>query len=948
MPWATRAQPFTARYFSISQGMPSQAVYNCVQDKRGFLWIATENGIARFDGFQFRHYGIADGLLDSDILSVLIDSTGTVWALPFQKAPVYYDDSTDSFHPLKTLFEKDFRSYRGFVLSDTDVAISDIHGQTYVIDSRDRQITDSLYFSALVNHLFKFDQQTYGVLLPKKYLLVRQHRVIAQKSLPFYVRFSLAQQSTLYCGNHNRLLKIDANTGKILRIRRLPFAIRQIDKAPLGIYVTSLQGEVYLLDTVHLRLQQKIWQNGSVNEVYDPGKGLVWISTKEQGLIMLRSQQISSILQQVDPQAANWNAVLATDDNIIAGNNHGEIFIQHGQYIHKVALTTSLNIDAWIRDIFYNKPYFLIVSQLGLYQFKPGKRLIHIFPQYQGFKTAARLNDSTYFLGTHGKLFLCYYHQGIYHLQTLHTGKRITAIAPISAEECYVGSEDGVYHFLKGQMIKLNIDGRIGQQKIHALAIDQRKWIWVAYGGDSLLAFHRGKLMLAIRTGEHFPGNIIKCLYADGNYIWVGTNNCLGKIQVVYRTDVHVQTTFFSLSDGLAGNQINDIEKNRGRLYVATSNGISYFPDTLSIPATDIPVYIMGIHAGKKHFTGTENIHPVFSYRENHVRIDLAAVDYSGLPGVWFRYKLNEHKWVISKDPTVYLYELPPGNYTFFVQAIRRDGLPSAWLTRFSFEIQAPFFVKPIFWITLLSILFITAGTITWQTLRKKHQRRIKELEQQKKLMDLEMQMMRAQVNPHFIFNTLNAIKQMIYDKEIQQATKYLDKFSAFLRANIYTRQDALISLQQELEYLKQYLELEKLRFGDQFDYQIKVNQFLESMQFQVPALILQPIVENAIKHGIRKLKHQKGYIEVQVTASENICYIRITDNGPGLPNHLNGIEESAEGKGLAITRKRAEWHGIRFYLHTKQVGSETFTEAVFEIPIFKSTVVWHQSIAIS
>lgn len=923
------SQPLSARYYSIKQGLPAQALYGCVQDRRGFLWIATENGVARFDGFQFRHYGIADGLPDPDVLNVFMDGSGVVWALPFQKAPVYYNDSTDTFCSLPTLVNRQFRSYQGFVLSPAEIAISDIHGQIYVIRSSDRQITDSLNFHSLVNHVVKLDAHTYGVLLAQTYFIVRNHQIIKSESFQAPVRYSLYDPSVLYCGNNNDLQKINACTGKIFFHRKMPFAIRQLNRAPHGLYATTLEGDVYLLDTATLNVKKKIWHQASINDVYDPGKGLIWISTKEEGLVMLRQQVIQRVLQKQDNEPSNLNCVLVANRQLIAGNNHGELIMWDGTQAYHTALTARTNLDAWIRKIFYNPPNFLVVTQIGLFQFSPGKPPVQIFPVYYGFKKAARVNDSTYLLGTHGHLLLCQYRRGAYHLKLLYAGQRITAIAPVTENECYVGSHDGLYHFQQQQMHKVDLGGNIGQQKVSALAHDQRGWIWVAYAGDSLLAFDPGGVKLTMRISEHFPGDIIKCLYADGKQIWVGTNNSLGKISVYTNPTVHVQTTFFSTNDGLSGEQINDIEKAHGQIYVATSNGISYFPDNLSFPAADIPVYIMGIHTGKRYIAYASNQTPVLSYLENHIRFHLSAVDYSGLPGIWYRYRLNEHKWIITKDPVVSFYELPPGKYHFQVQAIRRDGMPSSQMAEASFEIRAPFFVKPFFWIMFISIAFVAAGISIWRYFRKKHQRRIKELEQQKKMIDLEMQMMRAQINPHFIFNTLNAIKQMIYDNDIRQANHYLDKFSDLLRTTLYTRQDAMIPLHQELEYLSQYLALEKLRFGDQFTYQVIAEDHVEMQDILIPAMILQPVAENAVKHGIRKLRHRKGIILIRISLQQQRCRIEIMDNGPGFTDEL-----PTGGKGLEITRKRAEWHGIRFYMQRTIYYDQPCTVAVFEIPV--------------
>ncbi|MBX5439643.1 MAG: histidine kinase, partial [Thermoflavifilum sp.] len=630
---------------------------------------------------------------------------------------------------------------------------------------------------------------------------------------------------------------------------------------------------------------------------------------------------------------------------IVAGNNRGEciIWLQEGQQRFTKEITQALtyrpNLDAWIRKIFYNKPYFLIVSQMGLYQLQIGKKPVQIFPQYYGFKVAAPIDDSTYWLGTHGHLFICRFRQQRYTVGIVYAGKRITAIAPVSDHECYVGSNDGLYHWLNGKMRKVHLSGYVGSQKVHALARDARGWIWVAYGGDSLLAFQHDAIKLLMKTGEHFPGDIIKCLLADGEMLWVGTNNCLGKIQLDVSSPPKVRTTFFSVLDGLAGEQVNDIQRYGQYLYVATSDGVSYFPKSFTIAARDIPVYIMNMYTSRHQLADLEK--PItLSYRENYIRFDLSAVDYSGLPEIWFRYRLNNHHWVFSRNPVINLYELPPGRYTLSVQAIRRDGMPSAKIATVSFEIRAPFFVKPLFWFAMVLAVLGVSAYMLWRIYRRKHRQRLMQLEQQRKITELEMQMLRAQINPHFIFNTLNAIKQMMYEHEVDQANHYLDQFSSLLRANLYTHQDDIISLEQELLYVEQYLTLEKLRFGDQFDYEIHTDESINMSSVQVPAMMLQPVVENAIKHGIRKQKHVRGKIYILVQMQGSCCQIHILDNGPG----FQPLTATAGGKGLEITRKRAEWHGLQFSLSRIVWQDQLFTAAIFQIPLSHTQIVCQPS----
>lgn len=944
----TTAQNYAARYFSISKGLPAHALYGSVQDKRGFLWIATENGISRFDGFQFKHYGIEDGLPDLEVLSVFIDSVGTLWALPFQKPAVYYDQNTDKFVALKTLSDKHFRSYKGFVLSDKAIAISDIHGYTYVISSITKTIVDSVNEHALINRLIKINEHDYGILLTNNYLLIHNHSVLLNKQFPFTIRYSLYKNGTLYCGYEKYLYKIDVTTGNVLSKKIYPFHVRQINNSASGIYLVSLEGRVLEVDTNTLTVKRQIWQNASVNDTYDAGNGLIWLSTKEEGLIMLRKQYMHSILNYSGNEVFNLNCLHIDGDQITAGNNRGEMIVCKKNFTEKVALTKSINLDAWVRNIFYNQPNYLIVSQLGLYQYSKGKTPQRIHPNFDGFKVAAKLNDTTFWLGTHGYLLLCKYKNHFYDLKVAYKGQRVTSIAPVSDSFCYVGSNDGLYKYHNQQLTKINLSGKIGFQKINTMCLDRQGNLWVAYGGDSILVLKNEKLKMVMRANDYFPGDIVKCLYAYGNHIWIGTNKSLGRIEVTGNSKASIHSTFYSIYDGLSGDQVNDIKAFDNKIYVATSNGITYFNDTLAFPANDIPVYIMSMSSGMKHYANPSQQTPVLSYKEHHIRFDVSAVDYSGLPGIWYQYRLNQFKWVSTKDPVIHLYELPYGKYTFSVQAFRRDGLPSSQIAEASFEIKAPIYLKPNFWYTTISIVFIIIGLVLWQLSKKKHQQRLFYLEQQKKMTDLEMQMMRAQINPHFIFNILNAIKQMIYDNEFKQANKYLDKFSDLLRANLYSRQKDIISLQQELEYIREYLDLEKLRFGDQFAYEIKVDDNLQLNQIFIPAMMLQPVVENAVKHGIRQLKQKKGLLCIKIMENNSVYRIEVLDNGPGLGFKLNENKNQNNGRGLEITRKRAEWHGIRFYIKDCEHEDANFTTmAIFEIPIFKKQVTWQPSLAI-
>ena len=169
------------------------------------------------------------------------------------------------------------------------------------------------------------------------------------------------------------------------------------------------------------------------------------------------------------------------------------------------------------------------------------------------------------------------------------------------------------------------------------------------------------------------------------------------------------------------------------------------------------------------------------------------------------------------------------------------------------------------------------------------------------------MQALRAQMNPHFIFNSLNSINRFILQNNKAQASEYLTKFSKLVRMILQNSQASLISLEAELEALDLYLEMEALRFNYHFDYKITTSKDLDIEVLQVPPLILQPYVENAIWHGLMH-KEEKGHLNIEVLEKDDQLYFSIEDNGVGRQKSKELASKTAtkhKSMGLRITANR-------------------------------------------
>jgi sensor histidine kinase YesM len=216
-------------------------------------------------------------------------------------------------------------------------------------------------------------------------------------------------------------------------------------------------------------------------------------------------------------------------------------------------------------------------------------------------------------------------------------------------------------------------------------------------------------------------------------------------------------------------------------------------------------------------------------------------------------------------------------------------------------------------WILIVCLLIVAlSGLIIYRNLSLK--RKNEKLESQKtqselqlKASELEMQALRAQMNPHFIFNCLSSINRFILKSETEAASDYLTKFSRLIRMVLTNSNKPFISLEDELDMLRLYLDMERLRFKDSFDYSIRFTNSIEGSNVFVPPLLLQPFVENAIWHGLMH-KEGQGHIEIELSADKRILTCIISDNGIGRSKASMFKSKSAEKQksvGLRITTER-------------------------------------------
>jgi hypothetical protein len=352
----------------------------------------------------------------------------------------------------------------------------------------------------------------------------------------------------------------------------------------------------------------------------------------------------------------------------------------------------------------------------------------------------------------------------------------------------------------------------------------------------------------------------------------------------------------------------------------------------------------------KKIAPGSKEIS--LNYNENVFSLEFAAIHYGKPEDNRHMYMLEGYDKGWHKagfDRKISYYNVPPGRYVMKLKASNNRGrwveqdtdiiISPAWWNTWWFRIVAAFTVFASFYAIIRSRV---QSRFKSQLQRSENEKQLSAL--QHKTTELEMYALRSQMNPHFIFNSLNSINRFILQNNKDLASEYLTKFSKLVRLIFHNSQTALITIDSEMEALQLYLELEALRFDYHFDFNIAIQQDLDISALKVPPLIIQPFVENAIWHGLMH-KEEKGHIEIGLIVENDLLVCRIKDDGIGRKKaaELKGNSKNThKSMGMRITADRIALLQRQKLIHnTIQIndlvladGSAGGTEIIIKLPL--------------
>ena len=936
----TEPQPKFNSY-TVEDGLPSSETYFIHQDKKGFIWICTDRGVVQFDGYKFKLFTKAQGLTDNVVFKIYEDFKGRIWFLTYNSKLCYFENNRIVKYKYNYLIEKNGLGFISvnknlFVDSNETIYFSELFNGLTIIDKGGRLLHEhpkqGMTISKRSNQIFWTFKLSLDVIKKGDAIRVFNDdgkRLIEMSSIMANSRISV---SSAKAGDFILL------EGKLFNLRNNQLVANIEDAISINIidsslWIGRLKGGVYHFPNINnLSTYSNYLKKYSVTSIMKDKEGGFWFSTLEKGIFYSPSMAIKNY---------SLNEGLIDEDLISIAGIKNNIYIGYltgkWQNIYYPAYSNYLKTTNF-RTVLGNSKDEIYISTKNTQKLISGKLSKKILNVWSAdfFYQAPNMyfgNQGIYKVNFNGEITELYHHSFDI---TKDKKNQIQAIMVDPSQTVWVGTLKGLY-FLDGKHLsKKGLINSLFKERVSDLVYHPFFKNIVATRGEGIYFFHKGKIFRRFTNKDGLLSNIINVLYLDQeNGLWVGTSKGLNYILLDDKGQIKIES--FTTFHGLCSNEITSVYRYKQLVYVATKNGLAVI-DLLNFKRN---------HSANKlsvtHFETTNmNFNPlkfnILSSGESVVKLSFRNDNYRTLQVGLYQYRLNKNsKWITTSIPDITLINPLPGIYDLEVKYQNEDGIWSKSQHILYFAIDQIFYKKPIF--LLISFLFLSL--IVYLIFRF----RIKQIKKKhflnSKINHLEQKALQAQMNPHFIFNALNSIQSFLVYEENIKAEKYLLTFSQLIRQTLSNSREPNISIQNEIEILEKYLELEKMRFRDKFAFEIHLNLRNHELSKKIPNMLIQPFVENAVIHGFSTLE-SGGKIDVFIeSVDENQIRCIVEDNGIGRRKALQQSNKDHISFATTITEERLKAfekkHRIQFKIETIDIfknDGTTGTKVIINLPL--------------
>lgn len=947
--------------FDVDNGLPSSEVYDIISDSKNSVWISTDRGLVKYDGAIQKVYNSENGLGDNTNFYFNKDKSGRIWMCGYNRKLSYLEN--DSIFQYK--YNKDLNDVVGneakrwikyldtnyFITFQNYDGVEYFRAQEELLNNKDGAFFEknASYF-AKKDTLVKIYDEFFNYFFYEKTLYTTDWFRVSKA-------IRNAKNEIVY-HNRNTVLKQNLSNQDIEE-KVIPFDIEKVYLDGGGnLWVCTREGLVYFEDS-NLNAKAKVFFKGLlISCIIEDFQGNYWVGTNDSGVKFVPSFDMSNISVD-DNLNVNFLSISIYNDKIAFGTSKSKLVIcdkNEDCKVYSVPSQASQASNAQINKIGNWDKNSIILNNGSVFDGEnfsiPESPLLDFI--IGAF--CAKLENDDLIIHTRKESFTVIDQKNKFRITSNKfknpINNHLYSVAQNAKEDIYLGTAKGLY-LVKNYDYSNNKEILDNQSKglgrISSINIDCHNIAWVSTIGNGTYAV-LDDVAYKITDDKNLSNPLInKVIATQDSLLWIATNDGIDVLS--YNLEDSLQVKFLrniNQADGLVSTSVNDIEYWDGKIWAATNAGVCNFsPDILNKPVPQIPIVIT-------EFTNQDSLYNIedelsFERDQNDIFISYSGLSFQQFSEeVEYKYRLvkdkqeSEEDWYYTKDRTVRFNDLTHGNYSFEVNAMNKLRVWNDTTAIVRFSIKPRFVETTLFKLLMLFFFALVIYTVVriLNDRNKNRQDRLLELEEAKrKIQEAEISAIRNQMNPHFVYNSLNSIQNLIFKNDSYGANYYLSKFSMLMRQSLQFTSVNFISLRQEFDFLSNYLELEALRFPNKFDYTFILDDSLDAERMRIPSLILQPIVENSIKHGFDNIDYP-GVLTIKATTNNNLLEISIKDNGNGVrkahPKQNKSIEEH-KSFGTKMVSNRIELLNKSHFdkqATIKVLQSEVGYQTLFILPI--------------
>lgn len=898
------AKDFPMLHYTIEDGLPSNTIYDIYQDPDGMIWIGTDKGVSRFNGIKFENFTTADGLSDNECFYFRRDKDGRLWIACYNGQLCFYKDG--KFHNeqntawLKLPTPNYFREIR--LLSDNSIAfysknepdIFVLNGKTFKTIQGRTQIGKSLIIK---------DVRVVGT----KYLIyysdvittVQNNKIVQEQVLSTKIKNAFFDQNkTHYLTEGNKVLDSNLSEVDFHSFSKLK------DKAIYRLYNNKLHQIIASDKGVFIDNFDAILSNQHIHTTILDKNQDYWIGTKEQGLYIINKQFASQkrIVDAFDSKiifAATKNDKLVfatTNGDLLRTDDHDSIFciFNYNHFIKssKYYFQTLFSIDSNqiingseignFRMLLYKFMINNTVNKLPVIPKIKNQNLILPNELAKGISDHISTDSSIYFKG---RYYLWSFNKNYffqtrkeYYFKSIKINTNYDAIFgfAINNNSIWISTFKSVY--------KLVNDTPIEQKQFKSISFRE-----FCFLNNIIVGFsHKNELLIC---SNFISQNIVVDTIKEQNCIWnklhfindstllISSNN-YHRILTIKRSKDKINYQIKVLENPFIPYQPEYIFSGENKIHFFNKGVISSFPINYVLETKPLPSIKFTTLKTDKSYDNIQDTVSLEYDQSKNLKISFTPISFYH-QNLSYEYNISEKgkpgQWNSFTGEELNLIKIGYGNFTIQVRAKTLSGDYSR-SAKFVLIVQKPYWATWWFICLLLAVMVLIITIIARMGIK----RRLLKKEGEVRFLRSEYKALNALMNPHFIFNSLNSVQSLINNNENTTASKYIRIFSDLIRQNMRNISNELIPLSKELDLVENYLKIEKLRFKEHLNYSIEIGEEVETEMIMIPPLLIQPLVENAIKHGIWPKKSNDGFIQIRIWESGNLLKIDIEDNGNG------------------------------------------------------------------